>query len=422
MGDYYQYNKDKGLVTVDVSTLKQDVQDEFKGALGADLDLSPQTPQGRLIDAETLARSGVLGYVAKVSNQINPEESGGVFLASIFSLMGGSPFKAVPTTVFGVRAYGTQNSSIPAGMRVYDGKGNYFKVTTSVPATIADSSVNPVEYYGLVTLQAEIGGPTVITLNESWHLADPAPANVTRVTNPGSTTKVGAIKESDVAARVRRRDILAAQSSNTVRAARAKVGDLAGFRSMTIRENPLAVQNTIDGIVMPPNGFYVCVQGAVDEDISEALLEAKGCGCKFTPGISSGPPEFGTPVTAQLVEEASGQLYAVIHTRPETIDCSCELWYDIRQGYGNYDPEFSIQDAIARYQNGEMSGDPGMVIGRNLSAFELAGAVSYFYPGIYISGAVVSGKSLTNVQEIPAELWQVLEIPVGSIVINQGRP
>lgn len=410
MANYYIYDRDRGIITVDTSTLLTDVQNEYKTALGTDLDLSPQTPQGRLIDAETLARTEVLNFSALMANQLNPEENGGQFLASTFSLMGGTPFKAVPTVLKDARVYGTQGTSAPSGMRIYDGSGNYFVLQSAVSIAAADGA----EYYGLGTFQAEVAGPIPAPANSSWIIEAPAPANVTKVTNPSAGT-TGSNAENDVQARNRRRNILAKQSSNTVRATRARVSDLPGFLSMTIRENDKSTSQVIDNITLPPKSIYICVQGAVDADVAAAILEAKGCGAMWTIGT----PEKGVLVSVVVTEPDSGQPYTVIFARPVVQTCAADVWYDVKQGFGNYEPEFAIQDAIQRYQRGEMPGYPGAVLGRNLSAYELAGSVSYFYPGLYVSSLTLTGKTIDDGVEIPAELWEVLEIPVGNVVVHK---
>jgi hypothetical protein len=413
MGDYYQYDRDRGLIVPDTSTLKADVQAEYKTALGTNLDLTDSTPQGRLIDAETNARSSILGYTSGVANQINPDLSGGVFLASIFSLMGGNPYVATPTVISDVRVYGTQDTISPSGLQIYDGSGNYFVQQTAVMIDQVDTTVTPNTFYGAASFRAVIAGPTAAAAMTRWLIASPVPANITTVVNPVAGV-TGKVAETDAEARNRRKNTLAKQARNSVRGSRALVSDLSGFRSMTIRENDLSVPQTIDGIAMPKNSIYVCVQGAVDGEIAEALLEAKSTGTAWTTGTVT----RGTQVSTTLVEPASGQDYTVLFARPTIVPCTCEVFYDTSQSVGNSEPQFAIQDAITRYQNGEINGDPGLTIGRNLSAYELSGAISTVYPGIYVSSILVTGKSVVDGQEIQIEAWEQANFAIGSIVVT----
>lgn len=412
MADYYTYDRDQGLIMVDTSTLKTEIQNEFKAALGSNLELTDSTPQGRMIDAEVLARTNVISYTAGVANQINPDQSGGVFLASIFSLMGGQPYVATPSTFVG-RVYGTQNTVSPAGMTVYDGTGNLFTQQTAVTINVLDATVTPNTYYGVATFQAVISGATSVPANTTWLVSAPVPANITTVTNPLAGT-TGAVAETDVQARNRRKNTLAKQSSNSVRATRAAVSGLAGFRSMTIRDNDQATVSDINGISMPANSLYVCVQGAVDADIANALLGTKAAGTAWTVGS----PARGTQISTAIVETASGQPYTVLFARPTIVPCTCVVTYDAAQSVGNYEPQYAVQDAIIKYQNGLINGDPGLTIGRNMSAYELSGAVSSLYPGLYVSSITVSGKAVVAGQEIPIEVWEQANLAVGAIVVT----
>lgn len=412
MADYYKYNTDTGIITVDTSTLKTDVQGEYKAALGSDLELTDSTPQGRMIDGETAARSGVLAFTSEIANQINPDQAGGVFLGSIFSLMGGEPYKATVTVINNMRVYGTQNGVVAGGFQVYDPNGSIFTLQTNITMNQEDTTTTPHTWYGLGIFQATVTGPLVVPANTQWFLSTPAPLNVTHVTNPEAGIP-GANAETDVAARNRRRNTLAKQGRNSVRAIRALVSDLLGFRSMVIRENTADSSQTIDGITMPANSIYVCVQGAVDDDIAEAMLEAKSTGAPWTVGS----PVRGTQVTVTLTEPASGQPYTITFARPTIIPCTCNVEYDAAQSTGNYEPQFAIQDAIMKYQNGELPGDPGLVVSRNLSAYELAGAIGALYPGIYVSNLTVTGKSTTS-DEIVMNLWEVANIPIGGVIVT----
>lgn len=417
MASLYKYDTETGLVTPDTSTIQQDVQSEFRVALGQTLDVSPQTPQGRLIEAETTARSNVLSYNAFLANQINPDEAGGVFLAAIGSLMGSSPFPATPSTV-PCRIYGTQGTLVSAGLTILDTELHKFSLQSDTTIAIADLTKNPAEYYAEGVFQCQTLGPIPVSPNISWDIVAPIPAGVTKVTNVVYGTP-GVNKETDVAYRNRRKAMLAAQGSNTVRSAIANVAQLAGHKSVKVRENDTDANATIDGVVVPKKSIWVCVQGAENAKIAEALLEAKNGGCAWSDGGGSA----GTPVSVTMTEPASGQSYNIKFSRPELVGCRVEVWYDPKLATGNFEPQLAIQDAIMKYQNGELAGDPGMTLGRNLSAFELSGAISTIYPGLYISAIkLYKGVETTAQLEIAANLWQVLNIPVGAIKIFSGRP
>ena len=80
---FQQYVTNTGVIVPDTADVKTQVQNEFKEALGQDLSLEDSTPQGRLIDAETIARKAVLTNNAQIANQLNPNTASGVYLDAI---------------------------------------------------------------------------------------------------------------------------------------------------------------------------------------------------------------------------------------------------------------------------------------------------------------------------------------------------
>ena len=336
--------------------------------------------------------------------------AGGVFLASVFSLMGGSPFAATPTTIYGARVWGTQGTAVPS-LTIYDRDNNQYVLQTAITINILDTDTG--KYYGLGTFQAVTLGPIAAPAGTTWLILPPSVVGVDKVTCDNDGV-IGVVAESDVACRQRRKNTLARHGVNSARSSASKVSDLPGFKSCSVRENDNDAQQTIDGVVMPPNSLWVCVQGAADADIAAALLSAKGGGCQWTVGSPSG--SFGTAVTKDVIDSITGQKYRVKFTRPNIKECSCVVEYDVKEAFGNYEPQNAIVDAITKYMSGKLSGDPGMVIGRNLSAFELAGAVSTLYPGLYISNCTVSTGGGSQVSEIAADIWELITIPVGQIV------
>ena len=86
MTNVYDYVATTGVIVPDTAVIQTQVQDEYLAAFGSDLNISPSTPQGILITTETLARSSVADNNATLANQINPNESGGIFLDALLAL------------------------------------------------------------------------------------------------------------------------------------------------------------------------------------------------------------------------------------------------------------------------------------------------------------------------------------------------
>lgn len=85
----YTYNLDgNGIILPDTSTLRQEVEAEYKNIFGDDFDTDSSTPGGILVDAETTSRQSVLRSNVQTANSINPNYAGGIFLDAILALTG----------------------------------------------------------------------------------------------------------------------------------------------------------------------------------------------------------------------------------------------------------------------------------------------------------------------------------------------
>jgi hypothetical protein len=148
----YQWVTSTGVIVPDTSDLRDVVSAEFRAALGADLVTTPDTPQGVLITAETVARDAVARNNAALANQINPNLSGGVFLDALWALTGGARFTATFSLIEGVELGGAAFAIIPAGSQASVGAGG--DVFELVSAVVLDATGA-----GLGTFQALETGP-----------------------------------------------------------------------------------------------------------------------------------------------------------------------------------------------------------------------------------------------------------------------
>ena len=133
MADLKGYTTQNGVLVPDTADLKSDVEQEFTNALGQGLDLSPETPQGRQIEAETLARKEVLNNNALIANALNPNTSFGVFLDALSALTGTTRRWATHTLVLctltgspGSRFLPCAQNKENAGPQIFSKKNSFF--------------------------------------------------------------------------------------------------------------------------------------------------------------------------------------------------------------------------------------------------------------------------------------------------------
>ncbi|WP_088255408.1 baseplate J/gp47 family protein [Fimbriiglobus ruber] len=367
----YQYLDATGVVIGDTSALLADVQGEYQSVFGADLVVTPDTPQGVLIAAETLARTEVVNNNAAVANQINPNVAGGVFLDALMALTGVQRTPSTQTLVTNVTLTGIAGTVIPAGTLAATAAGDQFASLSTVTlggggtamvnfASAAFGAI-PCAASALNVIVSNILGWETVTNNAGG--------------SPASATALGSSTQSDQAARALRQNTLAFQGVSLAEAITSALYYVSGVTSLTFQENVAATTQTINGISMVPHSIYACVAGGSDTDVAAALLENKSSGCAWNGGTS-----------VSVVEPASGQTYTVQFDRPTPVG----ILVRVTTTNGNAQ---NITQAILDYANGVINGLAGFVVGADVSPFEIAGAITSEYPGYYISKVEISLES-----------------------------
>lgn len=368
MADPYQYADATGVIIPDTSGILTTVQDEYKAVFGADLVVTPDTPQGVLITAEALARTEVVNNNAAVANQINPNIAGGVFLDAIMALTGMQRTPASPTVVTNVTLTGVAGTVIPGGSLAATSAGDQFQSVGTV--TLGAGGTATVDF------QSVAAGPipcadsalnTIVSSVLGWETVTNNPSS-----SPASVTTLGTSTQSDQAARALRQNTLAFQAVSLAEAITSALYATEGVTSLTFQENVSATTQTINGISMVGHSIYACVDGGADTDVAAALLENKSSGCAWNGGT-----------TVDIVEPASGQTYQVKFDRPNVIG----ILIKVTTPNGNAS---NITQAVLDYAGGLINGLAGFIVGADASPFEIAGAIMSEYPGYFITKVELS--------------------------------
>lgn len=358
----YQYIDATGIIIADTSIILTGVQDEYKAAFGADLVVTPDTPQGVLIAAETLARTQVVNNNAALANQINPNVAGGVFLDAIMALTGVQRTPATQSVVADVALTGVAGTVIPSGTQARTAAGDVFSSASNVTLDSGgNATVNfiSVEYGPIPCAADELA--FIVTNILGWETVD----------NPTGAT-LGTTTQSDQAARALRQNTLAFQAVALAEAITSALYNTAGVTSLTFQENVADTTQTINGISMISHSIYACVEGGTDEDVAAALLENKSSGCGWN----------GSTVVA-VVEPSSGQAYDVKFDRPAEIGILVRV--TTTNGLSG-----DIKQAVLDYADGLVDGFVGFVVGADVSPFEISGAITRQFPSYYISKVEIS--------------------------------
>lgn len=389
----YRYINNKGVIVPDTSTLRNNVEDEFRTVFGQSINLSPETPQGVLATMEIENRDAIVRNNAELANQINPDIAGGVFLDAIWALMGGERINATHSYLSDVEFTGIPGTIIPKGSQALTTMGAVFETVS--PLIIAnDGKIKGdmrAKEYGAIT--CGIGQLNKVASSVlGWEKVN----NLTHAV-------VGRHAESDIKARRRRKQTLAKNTVSVAEAITSSLYELEGVNSLSFRENFNDKALIVDGISLLPHSIYVCIEGGDSHEIAKSLLRTKTIGAAFNGDIE-----------IKVIEPASGQEYPIKFSRPKEISVFCRV--SVKKS--NIDAQTIIPNALEKWVQGEIDGDNGLVVGREVSPFEISAAVNAVEPHLFVTKVELStdGKNW-NVALIPIGLNQIARLPKGAVQV-----
>lgn len=390
----FNYLINTGTIVPDTSTLRDDVIAEWRTAFGQDLVVTPETPQGVIITMEVESRDAMVRNNAELANQINPDIAGGVWLDAIWALTTGGRRGASRSRLIGVEFRGTALTLIPAGsIATVQGTGAQFYTTANI---LLDNT-------GFATgaMESVDTGPIAAAPNTLVQVASSV-LGWEQVTNPNAA-ELGRLVESDVASRRRRRQTLALQSVALPEAIISRLYDIDGVRSLSFRENVTDASIIIDGVTLVEHSIYVCVEGGTDLEVATALLETKSLGAAWNGSV-----------VVNVTEPASGQVYEVKFARPTELTFLARVTVKS----STLDVQTIVPAAIAQYVAGELEGEAGLVVGSDVSAFELAGAVNQVEPRIFVTKVELSQDGITwSSNDVPIGIDEVARLPESAVTV-----
>ena len=382
----YQFIASTGVIIPDTSTLREQVENEFRDVFGQEIDLSPETPQGALVTMEVENRDAIARNNAELANQINPDIAGGIFLDAIWALMGGQRLSATHSFLTNVEFAGVPQTPIPKGSLAETQAGDAFE-TTSV-LIIGNDGVTKGDMRSVETGPVGCGAGKLVRVASSvlgWET----------VNNPTDAV-LGRVAESDIRTRRRRRNTLAKNTVSVGEAITSALYDIEGVESLSYRENYTDADQVIDGVPLVKHSIYVCVDGGPREEIAVALLRTKTVGAAYN----------GSE-TVEVTEPSSGQVYNVKFDRPKEITVFCRV--TVRKS--PFDAQTLIPDAVEKWVAGETDTDDGLAVGRDVSPFEIAAAVNTAEPRLFVLKVELSTDGVTwSTDVIPVQINAVARL------------
>jgi len=396
----YDYLLLNGVIVPDTSEILQEVQQEYKDSFNdQNLAVTPDTPQGVLITAETFSRSGQVRNNAAIANQINPNQAGGVFLDAIWALTGGARIPST-STVVSVNLTGQPNALIPQSVILQSTNGDYFQIAGAVNL---DSTGNATAIF-ISTVPGPIAA-TVGSINSIY-------VGVLGLETVINTTAgvIGSLTESDDASRKRRRNTLALQGSGSLLSITSGLYNTPNVLSLSALENTTSSITVIELVTMQPHSLYYCVDGGTDLDVANSIFKKKSGGCGYTNGAST------NPITVNI-EGPNDVLYPVSFDRPDILQVLVRV--TARNNGIAIDISAAIKKAVLDWASGLVVDNLGLTVGTNVSSFDIAGAIKIENPGIDVTLVETTLASLINYSslEIPISVWQKAVIQNESSVV-----
>ena len=391
---YYDFVLNTGAVVPDTADIKSAAEAEFKRVFGADLDVTPETPQGRLIEILALARMDTIRLNALMASQINPDIATGVFLDAVSALTDCYRARATRSRVEAVLT-GAPGTFIPAGAttRTTGGDDFYLENNVSLPLTGETTGV----------FLSVDGGPvpapsgsltTIISGVLGWET----------VHNDGPATP-GSEIQSDRDLRIMRRRTLftGAAYLGAMESALWRVPNVQG---VFVMDNNTGSAVTQDQVSLLPHSVYACVYGGAEQDIALALYKTKTVGAAYNGAV-------GVTVS----DPVNGREYDVLFDRPAVINIKAEITIMSNSPVGNLTQ--AVLDAIALYEAGRIPNIEGLNIGVDVSPFELGAAVVSQISGVVVTNVRIA-KLADALQTAAVEIHanEIARIPAASVVVN----
>lgn len=364
----YDYINAAGVIIPDTSTIKAEVEAEYKSIYGADFVIDSSSEQAREIDAEVTSRISVLRNNAKLANQINPNIAEGVFLDADYALMGGERDSKQQSTVM-LTLSGVAATIIPAGSFAEDDNKQIW-VSQNEAIIDISGSVN-------ASFRSQEFGPINAAIGEINTIVSGGVLGWETVTNSVAAVP-GKLEQSDQSARRQRKIEIGRNSKSNAYSIIAEIHSLEGVSGVSYRENYTDAPMVIDGVNLVPHSNYVCVDGGVDSEIAEAYQ------------IKSGGSDYNGTVTVPYTDPDSGQVIPVKFDRPTVLPIICKVTARVGTSISAIE---DIKDAVLSYADGEINNELGFYLAENISAFEIGSAVNVSLASVFINKCEIALKS-----------------------------
>ena len=414
-----------GFTTKPLSQIISDLTAAIQAELGADLDLSPQTPDGQILGifGTEIASMWELAQIAY--NQFNREDTEGAGLDNVGDLTGTPRAGATYTQVYCRCWLDKAHAPYIKGSLVANVSGQTEQQFANAVDVTADMITGSVPSANAVVLFASTTiGPTPAvnanTLNEITNSV----SGWTIVNNDEAQTQLGTESELDPDYMLRQENDLAASGSCDPAAtaeAIAQAGEAATppvTLSVQVLENPSWVFVVINGVGLWPHSYAVIIYESPSDSYSGGWLLSTAGLAAIGQALYRNKPAGMAPVgnvLATVTDAVLGQ-QTVAFLVPTQLRLRVSATITARSGVDKTKLALAVQQAlvVAATAPTPPNGEPPngqLVPGQKVSGWQL-GAVIMSVPGVFEITALTFDfqTSPTNTADLPVAANQVATI------------
>ncbi len=246
-----------------LAEILQDKDDAVRGVFGANITLTPQSPQGQINGVLAESDSNLWELTQDAYDSFNPSAARGIPLSNLVQLNGVTR-KGATSTRASMTLTGVDTSVIPAGTLLATGTGIQFateaeETISGATATVYASAVIPGDVQVLAT---QIN--TIVT----------AVTGLTSVNNAADAV-TGTNEETDEALRLRRAASVALPSETMLDSIFSGISSVDSVGRLKVIEND---SDVADGDGNKAHSIHAIVEGGLDADIAAQIYLRKAAG------------------------------------------------------------------------------------------------------------------------------------------------
>lgn len=378
-----------GVISVDTSELKTDVENAYKNALGNTLNLDVSTPQGQLIQSDIEQLQGVQDEMLTLVNSFSVLYAIDEALDRAGAFFG--YYRKVNTyTIVQGLLYGDEGTVIDMGSLVSNGIYEF---------ELLESVVIPASGEILGNFQCTTAGnitclantlTTIVSTKTGWDSVNNEISGINGVDEESDNTFRQRITANNL--NILGKGMLGAIIDN--------VAQITGVTSVVGRENFENTPQTIDGVYMKAHSLFLTVLGGTSSEIAEILNKFKTTGTAMN----------GDVIITYFDTNVDYAFNYVIY-RPTFVNMSAEITYS-----ANYYTPVDIEDLIKETLLSYIVDNP-FTIGKTISGNDLANAFDDFnYMSLLSLKVKITGEA-TYEDYIGFTLQEIAVLDISNIEI-----